>query len=189
MKIKKTLEKVALEFEKNNIRWGLGASGLLSFYGIVEEANDIDIFVSLLDVEEANNILLKLGQKKDLAACEIYSDHYDVYIIDGVSIDLIAGFTINSPNFQYKFYFSEELISEHRPLLNASIPLLYLRDWYFMYTLMGDPKGRTLLMEKYFLKKNYREDEFTKFLEYDLTDEQKNKIITLICNLRLKRRC
>ena len=189
MKVKKTLEKVTKEFEKHNIRWALGASGLLSFYGIVEEPNDIDIMVSVLDVEEANKVLSELGEKTDLEGYEIYSDYYDIYTVDDVSIDLIAGFTINSENFQYKFYFSNDLIVEHRPMLSASVPLLYLRDWYFMYILMGDPKGRTVLMEEYFLNKNYHEDEFTKFLEYDLTEDQKHQIITLMYNLRSKRSC
>lgn len=189
MKVKKALEKITKEFEKNNISWGLGASGLLSFYGIVEEPNDIDIMVSVLDVEEANRVLAEIGEKKNLDDYEIYSDYYDIYTVDGVSVDLIAGFTINSDNFQYKFYFSEDLIVEHRPMLSANVPLLYLRDWYFMYILMGDPKGRTKLMEEYFLRKNYLEDEFKKFLEYNLTDNQKHQIITLMYNLRSKRRC
>lgn len=54
MKVKKALEKITKEFEKQNIRWGLGASGLLSFHGILEEPNDIDVIVSVLDIEEAN---------------------------------------------------------------------------------------------------------------------------------------
>ena len=104
-------------------------------------------------------------------------------------VDLISGFTINSEKFQYKFYFSKDLISEYRPILSASVPLLYLRDWYFMYILMGDPKGRTSLMEKYFLKKNYMADECSKFLEYDLSENQKHQIITLMYDLKAKRRC
>lgn len=189
MKVKKTLEKITKEFEKHHIRWGLGASCLLSFYGIVEKANDLDIMVSILDVEEAKKVLSNIGDKISLDGYEIYSDYYDIYTVDGVSVDLIAGFTINSENFQYKFYFSDDQIVEYRPLFSASVPLLYLRDWYFMYILMGDPKERTPLMEKYFLEKNYHEDEFTKFLEYNLTKEQKKQIITLIYNLRIKRRC
>jgi len=189
MKVKKALEKITKEFENHNIRWGLGASGLLSFHKIVEEPNDIDVMVSVLDIKEANKVLSELGEKKDMEGYEIYSDHYDIYTVDGVSVDLIAGFTINSDNFQYKFCFSDDLIVEHRPMLSAKVPLLYLRDWYFMYILMGDPKSRTILMEEYFLHNNYCEYEFTKFLEYDLTEKQKHQIITLMYNLRSKRRC
>lgn len=189
MKVKKALEKITNEFDKHNIRWGLGASGLLSFYGIVDEPNDIDIMVSILDVKEANIVLSELGEKTDLEGYEIYSDHYDIYTVDDVSVDLIAGFTINSDNFQYKFYYSDDLIAERREMLSSKVPLLYLRDWYFMYILMGDPKGRTILLEEYFMKKNYHEDEFARFLEYNLTEEQKHQIITLMFNLRTKRRC
>ncbi|MGB3367123.1 MAG: hypothetical protein WBA54_06525 [Acidaminobacteraceae bacterium] len=189
MNLDKTLEKITKEFEKHNIRWGLGASGLLSFYGIVEHANDIDIMVSMLDVEEAKVVLSELGEKKDITEYEKYSDRYDIYTVDDVSIDLIGGFTINSENFQYKFYFSDDLIAEYKPMLSVKVPLLYLRDWYFMYIIMGDPKSRTILMEDYFIQKNYHEDEFTKFLEYDLTEDQKYQIISLMYKLRAKRRC
>lgn len=189
MEVKKALEKITIEFKKHDIRWGLGASALLSFYGIIDEPKDLDIMVSVLDVKEANKVLSEIGKKTDLEGYEIYSDFYDIYVVDGVSVDLIAGFTINSENFQYKFYFSNELIVEHRPLLSVDVPLLYLRDWYFMYILMGDPKGRTPLLEEYFLNKNYLDDEFEKFLEYNLTEEQKHQILTLMYNLRSKRRC
>ncbi len=189
MIIEKALEKIAIEFEKNNIRWGLAASGLLSFYNIIGEPNDIDIIVSKLDVEEARKVLSSIGREKKLENHEIYSDSYSIFDVDGIEVDLISGFTINSENFTYKFYFSDQSISEHRPLLEANVPMMYLRDWYFMYILMGDPKNRRELMEEYFLRKNYREDEFSKYLEYDLTDDQKQKIINLMYNLRTKRRC
>jgi len=189
MNVEKVLEKVTREFKASNIKWGLGASGLLSFYDIVEEANDIDIIVSIDDVKKANNILSKLGERKNLDGYEIYSEYFAVYIVDNVSIDLISIFTINSDNFQYKFHFSDESVVEYRSMNRVRVPLLNLVDWYFMYVIMGDPKGRTPLMEKYFLQNSYLEDDFVKFLKYDLTGIQKKKIGRFIQKLREKRGC
>jgi hypothetical protein len=37
--------------------WGVGASILLNYYGLIDKPNDIDILVDLKDIEKADIIL------------------------------------------------------------------------------------------------------------------------------------
>ena len=45
------LQKIAAEFNKDNLLWAIGASLLLYFKGVAEVFHDIDIMVDEKDVE------------------------------------------------------------------------------------------------------------------------------------------
>ena len=54
------LQKIAAEFNKDNLLWAIGASLLLYFKGVAEVFHDIDIMVDEKDVERCKNILLNM---------------------------------------------------------------------------------------------------------------------------------
>ncbi len=64
--MKNVLLKIAESFNKANITWGVGASVMLTFYGLVDRPNDIDISVAMKDIDCANEILIKMGDRKEL---------------------------------------------------------------------------------------------------------------------------
>lgn len=56
------LKRIAIELNKKNITWALGASMLLYFKGIISEFKDIDIMVIDDDIDQVKKILLELGE-------------------------------------------------------------------------------------------------------------------------------
>ena len=55
--IRNILKKVAQCLADEHIAYGLGGSGVLVAYDIQEEMNDIDIVVSLEDIQKAKEVL------------------------------------------------------------------------------------------------------------------------------------
>ena len=47
-----TLSLIAEKLNKEGIGWGVGASLLLNHYGLIDQPNDIDLLVSVADIEK-----------------------------------------------------------------------------------------------------------------------------------------
>lgn len=93
--MEKVIEKITRRFEKQKILWGIGGSKLLSFYGITEEVNDLDIIVSKTSIKEVLAILLELGSATKIPKKEEYlTDSFNCFTIDNTEIDVMSGFII-----------------------------------------------------------------------------------------------
>ena len=55
-----TLSSIGKELNSKNITWAVGASLLLSTYGFISKPNDIDIFIDIKDISEADRIIYQL---------------------------------------------------------------------------------------------------------------------------------
>nr|WP_307906171.1 nucleotidyltransferase [Clostridium botulinum] len=61
----KVLSYIGKKLNDNGITWGVGASILLNQFGFIEKPNDIDIFISIKDIERADEVLKSMGEKKN----------------------------------------------------------------------------------------------------------------------------
>lgn len=155
-----TLEKVAKELNKKNIRWAIGASILLKEYGIVNEVNDIDIIVDCKDIGKVDKALKEIGIKRDENKNSNYSTKYFYeYLVDGVDIDVMADFAINYENGVYTVILDEKAIASYKTLNGIKIPFMALEDWYIIYQLIKGREVKVMLIEKYLMENGIKHRE------------------------------
>ena len=140
MEIKKlaVLKRIANEFNKAEITWALGASMLLYLKEIIEDFHDIDIMVIQEDVKTAQEILSKIGTLQPANPNAKYQTKVFLeYVIDGVDVDVMAGFAIIRDGTVFDCSLKKEEIVEFYELDGEKIPLQSLALWQKYYELMG----------------------------------------------------
>lgn len=144
------LEKIAAALNPLKISWAVGASALLYFKGIVDNFDDIDILVAEFDCSAARAALGGLGALQPPISNEKYrSACFCSYQIDGVMIDLIAGFTILADSAEHYFPLEGADIAEIIPVKSEAVPLHSLARWRDYYELMGRTQ-KVDLLDSYF---------------------------------------
>lgn len=145
-----TLSQVAKKFNASDITWGVGASMLLNQLGLVEEPNDIDIVVALHDIEKAVDMLSGMGEKKTCDANANYSTEcFYEYVINGVDLDVMAGFAINHHSGVFHYPFDRHSISMHKEIHGVMIPFTSPEDWFVIYQLIPNREAKVNMIERY----------------------------------------
>lgn len=146
----KTFKKVAEALNQSQVNWGVGASLLLWFKGIVEDFHDVDLLVNLDSVSELENILKQFGKEKPLVPNNHFqSDFFKTYIIDELEFDVIGGFRIIEKETHYFPFTTAYQIYD---LDGISIPLDDLANWIDYYALMNRKAKSDLVKDYYFNK-------------------------------------
>lgn len=147
-----TLSYIGEKLNKSNIVWAVGASILLNQFGLIEKPNDIDIFVDINNIERADQILKNIGEKKKWEKTITYSTKYFYeYIIDGIDVDVMAGFAVNHNSGVFEYIFDHNSISEFKVINGVDIPFTSLEDWYVIYQLIPNRQPKVEMIEKYLL--------------------------------------
>lgn len=145
-----TLSYIGKKLNDEGILWGVGASILLNRFGFIDKPNDIDIFISLDDIEKADEILKSIGEKKKWEKTSTYSTEYFYeYVINGIDIDVMSGFAVNHNNGTFRYVFDEKSISEFQIINGVSIPFTSLEDWYVIYQLIPKREAKVEMIENY----------------------------------------
>ncbi|MFP4016012.1 MAG: hypothetical protein ACLFUI_03175 [Halanaerobiales bacterium] len=179
---KNTLVYIAAELNKAGIIWAIGASVLLSFYDLIDDPNDIDILVSLNDVEKAELIMANIGTKKAVKASSMYATKkFHSFKVNDIDVDLIGGFTINFDNAQYYYDFNKKSIREIIKVDGIEIPLTSLEDWFVLYSIMPGREDKIVLLEEYFnLYGITNPDLLLNALKMEIPERIKNRIDQLL---------
>ncbi|MGI6768482.1 MAG: nucleotidyltransferase domain-containing protein [Bacilli bacterium] len=159
------LKKIANELNKMNVTWAIGASMLLYFKGILLDFNDIDIMVANEDIEQVRKTLMKMGTLQLPNPNSKYETKVFLeFIIDGVDVDVMAGFTIVNNGSLIDCSLKNEEIVEFYDLEGVKIPLQSVEIWCKYYELMGR-KDRVNMIKNFYLKANVTEkgDKCAKF--------------------------
>jgi hypothetical protein len=152
-----TLSYMGEKLNGSNIIWAVGASILLNQFGLINKPNDIDIFVDIKDIDRADEILKSIGEKKKWEKTAAYSTKYFYeYIIDGIDVDVMAGFAVNHNNGVFEYIFDYNSISEFKIINGVNIPFTSLEDWYIIYQLIPNREPKVNLIEKYLLSKGIK---------------------------------
>lgn len=142
------LSKIAKVLNQEKVTWAVGASVLLYFHQLVEKPNDIDVFVAIEDIEAADAALSQLGTKKTWEKSDDYaSSYFYEYVIDGIDVDVIAGFKIKTPSGLYEYAFSADSIVDYKEVEGEQVPLTSLEDWYVLYQKMTNREAKVALIE------------------------------------------
>ncbi|MDD6077901.1 MAG: hypothetical protein ACI3XD_05485 [Oscillospiraceae bacterium] len=132
------LSRIAERLNADGVNWAIGASLLLYFKGIADSFNDIDILVVEEYVEKLKKALLTMGEMQPPNPNKQYkSRHFYEFVIDGVDVDVMAGFIIVKDGKEYDCSFTQDLIFEHVDVNGQKIPLQAVSDWRRYYDLMG----------------------------------------------------
>lgn len=111
---------------------------LLYFKGITSEFHDIDIMVSEEEFDIAKEVLLSFGEIQPPNPNNKYRTRYfGEFIIDGVDIDVMAGFIIVDKGKEYYFPLKRETIKDYTEVNGIHIPLQAIEEWHKYYKLMG----------------------------------------------------
>ena len=135
----KVLSALAADLNESDILWAVGASAMLFLRGIVKEFRDIDLLVCEEDVEIAAEILLRHGTELPTPEDSRFgSKHYRKFDVDGVEIDLIAGFVVNSADGkQHVCPLEIEEVDACVDVNDVAVSLHALGTWFKYYTWMG----------------------------------------------------
>lgn len=132
------LVKAAEALDRRAVVWAVGASALLYCKGIVTDFHDIDLMVAEEDASRACEALLSLGALVPSSPSPQYRTRlFREFLVDGVEIDLIAGFSIVCDGQEHYFPLKREDIQDTALINGRPIPLQPLQAWRRYYSLMG----------------------------------------------------
>lgn len=132
------LSQIGEELNDKNITWAIGASLLLYFKGIVSEFQDIDLMVTEEEIDIVKEILLSFGKLQTPNPNADYKTKYFLeFQVDGVDIDVMAGFVIVNKDKEHHFPLKKEQIKDFTEINGVRIPLQSLEEWRTYYQLMG----------------------------------------------------
>lgn len=111
---------------------------LLYFKGITSEFHDIDIMVSEEEFDTAKEVLLAFGKMQPPNPDNKYRTRYFAeFIVDGVDIDVMAGFIIIDKDKEHYFPLKQDAIKDFTEVNGIRIPLQAIEEWHTYYKLMG----------------------------------------------------
>ena len=143
------LAAIAKAFNAAGIVWGLGASALLYYEGVVDTFADLDLFIQRESMADAQRVLLELGAVALPPAppSGMYATaQFQEYAFQGVDLDLLCGFAIRRKEGIFSFPFDETCVARHALQDGVPIPLCALADWYVLYLLMSGREKKAALV-------------------------------------------
>jgi hypothetical protein len=150
----KTLSFIGVKLNSADLTWAVGASLLLNLYGLIEKPNDIDLFIDLKDIEKADEILKSMGVKKESHKTAQYStEFFYEYNINGVEVDVMAGFGVNHSSGNYKYILDCFSVPEIIMIQGVGIPFTALEDWYVLYQLIPGRSAKADLVGNYIISR------------------------------------
>ena len=145
----KVLSALAAALNESDILWAVGASAMLFLRGIVQEFHDIDLLVCEEDIETAKEILLRHGTLLPTAPDDRFGSHHFLeFDVDGVEIDLIASFVVNSEDGQHVCPLLVEDVDGCADVLGEAVSLHALDVWKQYYQWM-ERTDRVQTIEQY----------------------------------------
>lgn len=150
-----TLKKIAKLLNEEQIAWGLGASSMLYFHGLVDQPRDIDLMIDEEDALKAAKVLKSHASRMqtDDGKGKYATKYFYEMLIDGQEVDMIGGYRIMRGDWIYDFPKIKDQMLDVAECDGIKIPLTSLEDWFVAYLIMDDPKKRVPMIEA-FVEKN-----------------------------------
>lgn len=132
------LSNIAEKLNQRNLTWAIGGSLLLYFKGIMDQFHDIDIMVAEEDAEKLKEIILTFGYLLPPdPKLQYKTKQFLEFIVEGVDIDVMAGFTIVNKEKEYYFPLRPGSVNDFTEVNGVVIPLHSVTEWRKYYELMG----------------------------------------------------
>lgn len=135
------LSQIAKALNERGISWAVGASAMLYFNGIANAFHDLDIMIWEEQIESAREAMAMFGAPLEREENPQYrTRHFLEYIVEGVEVDIMAGFVIMKDGIAYSAEFDGSHVEKYVMVKGQRVPLQRLSDWERYYTLMGRPR-------------------------------------------------
>ena len=145
----RVLTRIADALDGRGVTWAVGASAMLYLRGLTDSFHDIDLMTAEEDADAAAETLSAMGERLVSEPSTQYrSRRFDQFRVEGVDIDLIAGFTVLDGDTPHCFPLNRVDALDHAALDGQAIPLQSLETWRACYALMGRP-DRVRLIDNY----------------------------------------
>lgn len=142
------LKETAKLFDQNGILYGLGASCLLYFKGIVTDFHDLDFTIEEKDGEKVKKLLMSKGSFSQRERTPRYQTKVFLeFNIGGVDLDVMGGFVIVKDGKAYPCKFDQSSIAETVEVDGYPVKLMKLEDWQSYYSLMGRENKAQMIKE------------------------------------------
>ena len=177
-----TLCRIAEAFNKENLTWAVGASIMLHHYGLVVQPRDIDLLVTVEDVDKAGKILDQMGHLCPPSPKGTYATTYFLeYDVEGTDIDLMADMRIKHGDETFVYGFDHNSITDHMSLNSVPVPLTSLEDWYVIYQMIPGREKKVNLIKQYLTDHGIQHSHILNaYLETSLPEEVKQSILALL---------
>lgn len=180
--MQKSLIKIAKVLNQAHVKWAVGASLMLHSLGLVEDVNDIDIVVALEDIDKVIEVLESIATHIPVPNKEEYVTRYfDSFNVDGVDMDVMAGFRIQHTEGIYEFLLDDASIVRRQTIEGIEIPYTSIEDWYVAYMLMLGREWKVSLIRDYLESEGVHHPALLKrTLDQPIPVNVKKKINTLL---------
>lgn len=133
------LGSIASAFDQQGIVWALGGSMMLFLRGMDLVPRDLDLMVDTKDAQAAKALLGGLGIALQTPASDRFcSAAFERFLIQGVEVDLIAGFTILKDGREHAFPLHKKDIDAYEAQ-GLRLPLHAVDSWKQLYAVMDRP--------------------------------------------------
>jgi hypothetical protein len=148
-----TLVEMARALNQAGAHWGVGASVLLYYCGLVDTPHDIDIMTDETDADMVATILDRMGNETpgDPGRSLYSTSRFLEYAVDGTDVDVMAGLAIRHTDGTYVLPFEDRSVTMTRTENGVTIPLMSLEDWYVLYQLIPGREAKVKLIEDHML--------------------------------------
>jgi hypothetical protein len=147
------LARIAGVLNGAGLTWAVGASLMLNQYALADHPNDIDIIVRVEHAETAASLLGEMGERLPANQSSLFDTRFfRKFRVDGVGVDLMAGFRICHAEGTYEYAFDESSVSERRTINGETVPFAALEDWFVLYQLMPDKADKAARIEAHLLE-------------------------------------
>ncbi|WP_246552210.1 nucleotidyltransferase family protein [Vallitalea pronyensis] len=147
-----TLSYIGEKLNHEGVVWGVGASVLLHYHGLVEQPKDIDILVATNDIKKVDNLFKNIGIKSKPYKTTTYAtEFFYEYIIKGFDVDVMAGLRIKCQDGVFSYGFDASSITDNIEINGITIPLTSLEDWYVIYQLIPNRQSKVMMIENHLL--------------------------------------
>lgn len=144
------LKEIAEQLNDHFIEWALGGSMLLAFHNMTDDADDLDLMILESDAKRVEEIFDRLGVREKSKSSEKYQTRcFMEYVVQGVSVDIMAGFTIVKEDQTHYLPLESEGIEEIIYWRRAWIPLQSVSRWEQYYEWMGRNEKVEMIRSKY----------------------------------------
>ena len=173
--MKNIIKRIAKEFNQKGIVWAIGGSYLLKRYGINTKIETLDIMVSEHSIIKVLGIMDRIATIQEVKNdYHFQTDHYKVYIIEGLIINIICNFKSNFVE-KFEYNFNESDINIHESISQEKIYYGFLIDWYLIYSEINMKDEVNSIEEYYinggFFNNNRFEEKFMKS-NYQIVEKQ-----------------
>ena len=185
---REVLFRVINQFDQEGIRYGITFSLNLFMQGIVDDFNDIDIFVAEEDIPRMIEVMksMKASLEKMGGNGFCKSDHFFSYMVDSVQVEIMVGFRINTYGTTYYYPLNLKEL-DFVQIYGKKIPLVPAEALFISYFMMVEWQPRRI--HKWNLLKSYLEfngvefqSVFVKALTTNLPKQLRNEIKRLLAN-------